>query len=195
MTFIYRIILIIFLPAALMSACNQGHTPMPRGYIRIELPEREYKRFDLDYPYSFEHPDNSVIEPDTRETAEDYWADIFYPDFRARIHLSYKPVEDRAQLQGHLNDARTFVTRHIPKASAIRDEVFINQEADVYGMLYQIKGRNAATALQFYATDSLNHFLRGALYFNVRPNNDSLSPVIDHIEEDIRQLFSTLRWN
>ncbi len=186
--------LFIFLPVLLFAACSQDYSPKPRGYMRIELPQRDYIRFDLDYPYSFEHANYSVMEPDTRATAEDYWADIYYPQFRARIHMSYKTVENTEQLQGHFNDARTFVTRHIPKASAIRDEMIVNEKANVYGVLYQIRGREAATALQFYATDSLRHFLRGALYFNVRTNNDSLSPVIEHIEEDIRHLFSTLEW-
>ena len=33
--------------AFLFAACQQqGHTPKPRGYFRIELPEKEYRLFD-----------------------------------------------------------------------------------------------------------------------------------------------------
>jgi gliding motility-associated lipoprotein GldD len=71
----------------------------------------------------------------------------------------------------------------------IRDD-----ERRIYGVLYEIKGAEAASTLQFYVTDSLSHFLRGALYFNVSPNNDSLAPVIDFIEEDIRHMIGTLNW-
>ncbi len=62
------------------------------------------------------------------------------------------------------------------------------------GKIYHIRGREAASPLQFFATDSLSHFLRGALYFDARPNNDSLAPVIRFIEKDIRNLLGTLEW-
>ena len=58
-----------------------------------------------------------------------------------------------------------------------------------------IVGRNnAVLATQFYLTDSIEHFLRGSLYFKVVPNNDSLQPVIDFITDDVRHLIKSLEW-
>ena len=68
-----------------------------------------------------------------------------------------------------------------------------DKEKSVYGVLYEIKG-NAASSVQFYATDSTKHFLRGALYFNTVPNKDSLAPAIQFVEEDIIHLIETLSW-
>jgi gliding motility-associated lipoprotein GldD len=71
--------------------------------------------------------------------------------------------------------------------------MFINEKERVYGILYDIKG-NSASSLQFYLTDSSRHFFRGALYFNVQPNKDSLAPVIDYFREDIIYLIETFSW-
>ena len=84
--------------------------------------------------------------------------------------------------------------KHIPKASSIETRVIINPEDDVYGLIYEINGMGAASPYQFFVTDSSSHFLRGALYFNITPNNDSLAPVIDFIKEDIEHLILSLRW-
>ncbi|HMR57748.1 MAG TPA: hypothetical protein PKC10_10525 [Cyclobacteriaceae bacterium] len=55
-------------------------------------------------------------------------------------------------------------------------------------------GGNAATGKQFYATDSIKHFLRGALYFNSTPNEDSLNIVYNFLEKDMLHLVNTLKW-
>ncbi len=186
--------LAIFYAFLLLASCHRVETPKPRAYFRIDLPAKDYQEMDKSFPFRIEYPGFAEFHPDTRETAGNYWADIVYPDFGARIHLSYKPISSRQELMAYVDDAYTFVHRHIPKATSIQDEPILHTQNQVYGALFQIRGRAAASPMQFFATDSLNHFLRGALYFNVRPNNDSLAPVIDFIEEDIRHLFHSLRW-
>ncbi len=47
---------------------------------------------------------------------------------------------------------------------------------------------------QFYTTDSVNHFFRGALYFNTKVQNDSLAPAIEFVKQDIMNLLNTLEW-
>jgi len=85
------------------------------------------------------------------------------------------------------------VKNHINKADAINEQIFSDAENSVYGILYDLKG-NTASAVQFYATDSIKHYLRGSLYFSAEPNADSLAPVIDFFREDILHLIETLRW-
>ena len=86
------------------------------------------------------------------------------------------------------------ITKHISKATGIRDSLIINKERNVYGLVYFLDGEGVASPLQFYLTDSTEHFMRGSLYFNVIPNNDSLQPVIDFITDDVRHLITTLEW-
>lgn len=175
-----------------LSGCRQDYSPKPRGYFRIDLPEKQYVRFDSTYPYTFEYPVYAKVVPDTRTTSEPYWINIDFPRFRGRIYISYKPV--KSNLNEYLEDARTFVVKHIPKAEAIDDTLIYRPDDRVFGLVYYIQGSQAASPCQFFMTDSSSHFLRGALYFNVEPNNDSLAPVLTFIEEDIRHLVNTFRW-
>ena len=176
----------------LMPSCNEEYAPKPRGYFRIDFPEKSYIRFDTAFPYTFEYPAYASVVPDTRPSSDPYWINVDFPQFKGRIHISYKPVHHN--LNEFLEDSRTFVVKHIPKAEAIDDSLIYRPEDRVFGLVYYIEGAQAASPCQFFVTDSSSHFLRGALYFNVTPNNDSLAPVIDFIREDIRHMIQTFRW-
>ena len=92
-----------------------------------------------------------------------------------------------------MNDAFTMsYKQHTARASAIQSQPFQTANG-VGGIYFTLKG-NAATANQFFATDSTKHFLRGALYFNAAPNEDSLRPVNAFLREDMQHMISTLRW-
>jgi gliding motility-associated lipoprotein GldD len=175
-----------------LNSCQDDYSPKPRGYFRIDFPEKQYVSFDTTYPYTFEYPAYARVIPDDRPSSEPYWVNIDFPQFQGRIHISYKPVHEN--LPQYLEDARTFVVKHIPKADAIEDSLIYRPEDRVYGLVYYIDGMQAASSCQFFVTDSTSKFLRGALYFNVSPNNDSLAPVISFIRDDIRHMLKTFRW-
>jgi gliding motility-associated lipoprotein GldD len=183
---------LILILTLVLGGCRQDYTPKPHGYFRIDLPEKEYVRFDTNYPYSFEYPVYAKVLPDNRPSSEPYWINIDFPKFKGRIYISYKPVKEN--LTKYLEDSRTFVVKHIPKADAIDDSLIYRPEERVFGLVYYIEGSQAASSCQFFVTDSSSRFLRGALYFDVTPNNDSLAPVIEFIREDIRHLIKTFKW-
>jgi gliding motility-associated lipoprotein GldD len=60
-------------------------------------------------------------------------------------------------------------------------------------MFFRVGG-NVATANQFFVTDSANHFLRGALYFDATPNEDSLGVVNKFLIDDVLHLINTFKW-
>ena len=175
-----------------LSSCSESYTPKPRGYFRIDFPERHYRNFDTVFPYRFEYPSYAVASADSTKMAEPYWLNISYPEFHATLHLSYKPV--KGNLAIYLDDARALVNKHIPKANAITQREYSDPERRVYGLIYDISGSDAASTFQFYLTDSTSHFIRGALYFNIVPNNDSLAPVINFLKTDLEHLIGTLTW-
>ncbi|MEE4257644.1 MAG: gliding motility lipoprotein GldD [Bacteroidales bacterium] len=187
-----NIVALAFIVGFLLSACSENHTPKPRGYFRIDLPEHEYIAFDTTFPYAFEYPVYAEINPDPFAPEEPYWLNIDFPEHKGRIHISYKTVD--GNLAEYLEDSRQFVMKHIPKASAINDSLILDRERKLYGLVYYIEGMGAASPCQFFVTDSTRHFVRGALYFDVVPNNDSLAPVIDFLQKDIEHLLSTFQW-
>lgn len=176
----------------LATACNETSSPKPRGFFRIDLPEKNYRTLDSIFPYVFEYPSYAKISSDPHAPDQPYWINVDFPRFSARVHLSYKPVNN--DLAVFTEDAHSLVMKHIPKASAIEEVRIDNDVNDVHGLIYDIKGTGAASPYQFYVTDSTKNFLRGALYFNTLPNNDSLAPVIDFIKADISHMLETIRW-
>ncbi len=186
-----RILIYIGIALAL-SACKHDYTPKPRGYFRIDLPEKKYKSSPVgSVPFQFEYPEYAVLVKKTGTEDEQYWYDLAFPQQNAILYFSYKSINNN--LDTYLNDARNFVYKHTIKADAISETPYVNPEKKAYGLLYEIKG-DAASNLQFYMTDSSEHFFRGALYFNAVPNKDSLAPVIQFIEEDIVHLMETFEW-
>lgn len=180
----------------ILTACNSTYTPKPKGYYKIALPQRSYQLFDKPgYPYTFEYPTYSTISQDTSffeaKPENPYWINIDFPSFNGRIYISYKTI-GKTDLNKLLNDAYAMTYKHTTKASSISDSVFTTSNG-LEGIYFKVGG-NAATANQFLVTDSVKHFLRGALYFNAAPNEDSLRIVNDFLKEDMKHLINTLKW-
>ncbi len=186
---------VFFLAAVILvvlTSCQNSYVPKPRGYYRIDFPEKEYRQFDTTFPFTFEYPVYAKIVRDSSKMAEPYWINIVYYPYNAQLHISYKTISNN--LTTYLNDAHTLVNKHIPKASAISQREYIDPVEKVYGLVYEISGSDAASTYQFYLTDSTRHFVRGALYFDLVPNNDSLAPVISFLKKDVEHMITTFRW-
>lgn len=180
----------------LLPSCGSDsddiQTPKPNAYFRIDLPEKKYVAFSDSCPFEFEYPSNyAVVMPDNDKNAEPCWKNIIYPQFGAEVNLSYKRIDNN--LNKFLDDSWTLATKHQVKASGMPETLIRRDSARVYGLMFEIEG-NAASSLQFYVTDSTEHFMRGALYFFAHPNYDSLAPVIDFIKRDVQRMITTLKW-
>lgn len=182
--------------ALLVISCNSEFTPKKRGYYRIDFPKHEYQTFDQPgYPYSFEYPVYAKIVKDTTffeaNPENPFWINIEFPRFHGKVYISYKDVtgSDYTKL---VNDAYKMTYKHSTKATEITDSAMRTRN-EVDGVFFNVGG-NAATAKQFFLTDKTKHFLRGALYFDASPNEDSLSVVNDFLQEDLKHLINTLRW-
>ena len=193
--------LLLISTLAILSCKPKVFTPKPRGYFAIALPNHAYTLFSkAGFPYQFEYPSYGSILKDTTMTTFmkdkngiDYWINVDFPQWNARIYLSYKNMKGAGDLEKLLNDAHELSFVHTKKADYINEPEFHNDSTHVHGVYYDVGG-NAASAIQFFATDSNKHYLRGALYFNVTPNADSLQPMVAFLSKDIEHLIKTLRW-
>ncbi len=189
--------IVLFLFSAVLLACNSDYVIKRRGYYKIDLPEKGYQSFNKPgYPYSFEYPVYGKIVKDTsffEQAQDDYWINIDFPQFNSRMHISYKEIGKQNQFDSLVNDAFTMsYKQHTYKASAIEPVPFTTPNG-VEGIFFSLKG-NTATANQFFVTDTTKHFLRGALYFDATPNEDSLLPVNQFLKKDLEHLINTLQW-
>ena len=188
------ILLVATLTLVIAFSCDRQPNPLPkpRGYFRIDLPEKAYVKVDTIEKYSFECPKYAYITHDRYSPNEKNWVNIEMPLFKGSIHLTHKPVD--GNLADYLEDVHTMVTKHLQKANGVRDSLIFNEEHNVYGLFIEMDGKGVATPMQFYLTDSTRNFVRGALYFNFKPDNDSMQPVINFIRDDIDHLINTFEW-
>jgi gliding motility-associated lipoprotein GldD len=195
----------IYIIPFLCGACSSGYSPKPAGYFHIDIPEHDYRTFSAGHPFEFSVSSQAEVSeilpavfPETtgkkRENNPpgEKWFNIVYPLLNARIHCSYIPVtkNNRAEIS---EESRKLAYLHVIKADAIQEQIFENSGENVYGLVYEIKG-NVASPVQFVLTDSVKSFFRGALYFDYTPNQDSIAPVLEYINEDIHVLIDSFRW-
>lgn len=173
------------------TACS-GYSPKPLAYYRIDIPEPEYQEVDSFNHFTFELSNQAVITPANPAKGGDFF-NIFYPHWNATIYCSYFPLK-KDKLEQLSEESRKFVYQlHAFKADAIQEQFFEYTEQNVYGLLYTIEG-NVASPIQFVLTDSIHSFFRGALYFDNTPNQDSIAPVLEYINNDIQVLVESFRW-
>lgn len=180
----------------LLVSCNGVYTPKRRGYFKIDFPRHEYQTFDQQgFPYTFEYPVYAKIVRDSSffDTVPEnpYWINIDFPRFDARIYISYKAIGPN-KFDKLREDAFKMTFKHTSKASSI-DQTVIQTPNGIGGIYFNVGG-NAATANQFFLTDTTKHFLRGALYFDTTPNEDSLGIVNQFLEKDMQHLINTFKW-
>jgi gliding motility-associated lipoprotein GldD len=169
-----------------MISCKEDNIPKPKGYLKLEYPKSTYKKTNLNCPFSFEVPKQTKLWSNNK-----CWIKINYPKLNATVDITYLPVKDN--LKQLFIEAEKLTTKHSIKADKISFIPYTDKNNKIYGKMSNVSG-NAASPIQFHVTDSINHFITGALYFNVHPNYDSILPAIHHIEKDIVQLIESLRW-
>lgn len=179
-----------------LTACNSAYTPKRKGYFKIDFPKHEYKVFDQPgYPYTFEYPVYANIIKDSTffedKPENPYWINIDFPRFNGKIYISYKEI-GKNELNKLVNDAYNMTYKHSTRATEIVDSP-MRTATGVSGVFFTVGG-NAATNKQFFVTDSTKHFLRGALYFDASPNEDSLGVVNNFLQYDMKHLINTFRW-
>ncbi|MDB5121400.1 MAG: gliding motility-associated lipoprotein GldD [Sphingobacteriales bacterium] len=184
----YCLIAVVFL-----AACGQDYSPKPRGYYKIDLPKKAYQKFESTCPYSFSYPVYASVVPDSAKNAQPCFLDVSFKQFNSRIHLTYQPITSKKAFDELVEAARTFAFKHTVKATAIDEATISYPNKKVYGTLYSIDG-NTASAIQFFLTDSNTNYLRGALYFNEKPNLDSIQPSLDFLKKDIDVFIKTFQW-
>jgi len=179
----------------LLSSCSEDPVPKPRGYPRLDLPEATYASWRGACPFEAEVPTYALAleKPGTTAANADTacYMTLRFPGQRANVFLTCRKIQ--GDLRQLIEDAHAFKDKHEAKAARIRSERVERDSARVFGTLFDVEG-DVASPMVFYLTDSTTRFLYGSLYFDARPNADSLEPVTGRIREDLRHFAATLNW-
>jgi len=168
-------------------------TPKPVAYFRIDLPEHQYRQVDTTLPFSFEKSEAARLVIQPQEDGA-YWVDVEYPTLNAAFKITYFPVPRTDSLRSMIIHEEKMVKFHYQKADDVEYSIIQDPESHLWGQIYDIAGREVATPLMFWMTDSTHQFLRSTLYFNFAPNNDSLEPVIHYLRDDAMHFINTFKW-
>ncbi len=189
----------LLLIAILFASCNENYTPKRNGYFRIDFPkERNYITYDNNVcPFTFEYADYGLIQKDSSNIDEmanhPCWFNIIFSEYKSKIYLSYTAINSSNPLDKLIKDSYKLTFKHAVKADYIDETPIKGKNKNVTGILYDVGG-NAASSVQFYITDSVNHFLRGSLYFYSSPNADSIAPAVTYFREDVEHIVKSLAW-
>jgi gliding motility-associated lipoprotein GldD len=214
-TFTYLLLFFSAAIATFVLSCNSAYTSKREGYFKIDFPQRSYITFNRPgFPYTFEYPAYATILQDSTyfdgKPENDYWINLDFPQFGGRIFFSYKIIGGKAvykikQANGiykdsigvnvfdkMVSDAFNLTNKNQVITDKITDSL-MHTPNGITGIFFKVSG-NAATAKQFFLSDTTQHFMRGALYFGTTPNADSLRPVQDFLQQDINHMINTFKW-
>jgi gliding motility-associated lipoprotein GldD len=206
---------VIIILGAFFFSCNSPYVSKKRGYFKIDLPEKKYQKFEREgFPYSFEYPVYGDIMQDSTyfdsNPENPYWINIDFPKLGGRIFLSYKQVGGKAlykvkqpdgkykdsfavnEFDRMVDDAFKLTNKNDVVSTSIKQSL-ITTPNNISGVFFKVGG-NAATAMQFFLSDTTKNFIRGALYFNTTPNSDSIKPAQDFLQADIEHMINTFKW-
>lgn len=173
-----------------ISSCTEEMViPKPPTYLRSELPSKHnYITIEDDCPYSIEINDLYTF----KAVPQSCHKDIELGPLNGIMHFSY--IEMTEPLKTYIDYALTKVDEHKVVADAIDDEQILRPESNVFGTFFELKG-NVASPFQFYLTDSTSRFVSGVIYFNSKPNYDSLKPSLEYLKKDVLHLMNTFEWD
>lgn len=195
---IYKIIPFLTVLLLVVSCGEEEvYVPKPHAFPKITFPERQYQAYNNDKsPYTFEYPAYAKMIKNKKflgkKVPNDFWYDMFFPDFDAKLHLTYYDIKDVNHYDKLIADTYRMTNEHTQKANYI-DEVPIEKDNVFTGKIFDITGP-AATPLEFFLTDKDQHFFRGALYINTQAKPDSLAPIYSFLKDDVIHLINTFKW-
>ncbi len=192
--------LITFIILLFMMSCggDKVYSPKPKMYPRVVYPSKTYEQKEIAYcNFSFQAPTYASIIQDKYfyddVVVNPCWFDLSVSDLKADLHCSYFPLDSRDGLDRLVHDAFRMTNEHNVKANYIEETLIENKDHNVYGLLFSVDGP-VASPIQFYLTDSTNHFFRASLYLNSKVNPDSTAPIVKYIAQDIDAMISSWEW-
>lgn len=177
---------------ALLFSCQKDYQPKPLGFNRLILPPPVYQLSPDTLPYQFEYSKHAKLLKDTSWLSHKHWVEVYYPEMKANIHITYYRINNFDQLKTYFNDSFVLTSKHQIKSNAI-DEIIVKTPSGKTATIAELTGE-VPSQFQFTITDSTKNFMRGAVYFYSKVSNDSLAPAIEYMKKDAMHLINTLDW-
>lgn len=199
MKMLIKISLKVFLAVVLLAGCQNDdkvYVPKPRMYPKVEFPDRNIVSFDQsECELSFTYPDYFQYQKDEfkfeGKPTNDCWFDLQSKELNLSLHCSYYPINEGKSLDELINDSFKITGKHNSKASARKESLI--QDKNLGGIMFEVDGP-VASPIQFFLTDSVDHFFRASFYFDAKVNQDSTQIIYDFVKEDIDLILKSFEF-
>ena len=176
---------ILFFFIFLFSCSNQSTIPKPKAFFYNELTEPNYVNYNSNCGYSF------FVNSKNDLDSENCNIKIINSSLNSTIYLSPILIENNFNLID--SDFSKKINENSSKAFSVNVSEFNDLKNKVFAKYYSFTG-NAPSNTRFYITDSISVYLTGSLYFDSKPNYDSLLPSIFLVNNEIRKMIQTFKW-
>ena len=178
-----RVILLLLLIYSYNSDVN---LPKQKAFFAPNLESPTYKKSNLDCNYTLLINTKSSINNFNNCNYE-----IHYKNLNSKIFIN------QINFSNTIDELKSVFDQKVFENSKFSDQIieseYVDLDKNIYSRLYSFIGDSPAN-IQFYLTDMSNNFITGSLYFETKPNYDSLYPYINYIRNDIRKMVDSFEW-
>jgi gliding motility-associated lipoprotein GldD len=170
----------------LFLSCNETYLPKQKAYFAPSFENKEFTLFTDNCKNEFLINTLSKVNEVSNCSYE-----LIYKNLRAKIFINsvesdLKDINIQEVFNEKLFENSKFADR-------VLESIYDSNDKNISSKVYTFIG-DTPSNIQFYITNNKNKFFTGSLYFNSKPNYDSLLPYIDYIGDDIKKIVDSFTW-
>lgn len=184
----------IFLLLFVVSACEQVYLPKQKAFFAHQFSVPNYINHtffnnSLENPCSYSFQINKLSQIKLDKNCNSI---IRYDLLKSKVFLTNILIDNNFEIINA--DFNNRITENSLKSRVIKTSEFNDINKKVYAKYFTFIG-DTPSNIHFYITDSVSNYISGSLYFDSKPNYDSLLPSINYMNNDIRKIIQTFKWN
>ena len=185
---------LIYICFIFILGCDNYLMPKQSAFLRLDYSNPQYEQINNNsFPFLFET--NNILSNISEINISNESIDFIlkYDELNGQVNFQYKNVASKEALDTYILDLKKTIETHSIMANTVRIRDYVLEENDIYGRIFDLSG-NVASPYQFYLTDNEYNVISGFVYFNIKPNYDSILPAINYIENDMINLIESFSW-
>ena len=190
MKFSYKILFLFGLFLFQFSCDESNYLPREKGFLRLEFEKPTYNSFSdessaLNFIYNDAYSSFEIVS--------DEKIVLRYKDIKISIVLSDVKLENISSFEESIQNFYMFLEPHRKKSNQISIKEFTSADNKRFAKVIEMRGQ-VASPLQFYVTDSINHFLFGSMNIMEKSDYDSIYPSVMYVKNDIFSIIESVNW-
>ena len=170
----------------ILGCSNDPIIPKPNAFLYKEFQTPNYKLYQNNCGFSFQINDKSII------TQEGCNLKIKNLKLRSTIFITHIKIDNNLSLIE--SDFTDKINKNSENAFFVNSSEYVDEQKKVFAKYFSFSGDTPSNTY-FFITDSDKFYLSGSLFFDSKPNYDSLLPSINHVNKNIRKLIQSFNWN